>query len=88
MIRKRDARVLTVHTVASDTIVGECFFAIRPVLRRVRDGILLFFIADKQMMLGKDNRLAFQLARRAGGFASSQPRRAEGDDEPSTAAHH
>lgn len=53
MINERNSCILPIHAVAGDTVMREGLLAVSPRLRRVRQRVLLLFIADKKMMFGR-----------------------------------
>ncbi len=79
MIDEWDAGVLSVHAMAGDAVMRERFLAVLPVFVGIRQGVLLFFVADKKVMLGEGDRLRLELAGRSG-FTTGQPHYATGND--------
>lgn len=72
MIDERNSCVLPIQAVAGNTVMREGRLAVSPRLRRVRQGVLLFFIADKKMMFGRRYDFCLEFPRGAG-LTASQP---------------
>ena len=72
MIDEWDAGILSVHAVAGDAVMRERLLAVLPVFVIVGQGVLLFFVADKEVVLGEDNCRRFDLAW-GGGLTTDQP---------------
>ena len=84
MVRERDACILAVHSVASFTVVRECFPAVIPRFLVVRERVLLFFVADEKVVLGKSYGRHLKSSRRirfAGGRSSYDRDGSQPDDD-------
>jgi hypothetical protein len=62
VINEGDAGVLAIHTVASNTIMGERFLTVIPGIFVIRQRILLALVADQDVTFGKYYRLRLQLS--------------------------
>src|ERR1700761_280724 len=66
VVDERDTGVLAVVAMAGDAIVAERFLAVGQRLRIVRKGVLLLFVADRNVMLDGHYHLPLQLCGRFG----------------------
>ena len=59
MIDEGNTRVLAVHAVTGNTIMGEGFLTLIPCFFVIRQRILLAFVANEEVMFGKCYGLCF-----------------------------